>query len=229
MLKPLIGHPFAAYRAIGGVALIEQYLHGQNGTNLKSLNTLVQDPRSDVRDAIRLAVQHTGDPQADKLNELFQTWQQAGSSRVQALAYQILPNLPTEMLLDKLKMLEAEAITGQPEVRKTVSKVLSIIATDGLADNILAVLLEWSSREEPDPGVIAGCLSKPWAAAYPEQSLDILTRLTARTGAQKRIRKALQSLARHGAESDVLSALEDWRTADDPLLREAGFDEKLNL
>jgi hypothetical protein len=229
MLKPLSGHPFSAYRAVAGVALIEQYLHGLNGTNLKALNVLVRDPRREVRDAIRLAVEHSGNPQAEKLNELFHTWQQSDATRVQALAYQILPSLPEELVLDKLQALGKKDFTSQPEVRKVLSRTLSALAANGHAETVLRLLSQWAASKYSDHRMVADCLSRPWAAAYPAASLDLLTSLASHTSPGKRIRKVLQSLYRHGAEAEVRTTLAAWRDSTNTNLQAAASDKKLNL
>ena len=229
VLKPLIAHPFAAYRAVAGVTLIEQYLHGLNGTNLKALNALVQDPRNEVRSAIHLAVQHTDDPQAEKLNELFDTWQQSDATRVQALAYQILPGLPPELVLEKLQLLGSKEFTGQPEVRKVLSRTLSTLAADGHAETILGLLSRWASNKDSNHRMITDCLARPWASAHPSESLQILATLASQAVPGKHIRKALQSLFRHGAEYEVRTTVAAWRGSTDTNLQAAASDEKLKL
>lgn len=226
-LRPLVTHPYAAYRAAAGIALLEQYLLGINGTALKDLNALVQDPRQDVQQAIRLAVLRASNADPEKLDHLYRTWQQSPSPRVQSLAYQILPNLPDAIIIEKIQALETDAIPSQPEVKKTLASTLAALGAGSQAEQVLGILSAWAAQTEPDFRVIAASLSKPWAAEYAVQSLQILTRLASQTGPQKRIRKALQSLYRHGADAQVLAALEEWRNADGPNLQAAGNDDKL--
>ncbi len=229
MLRPLITHPYAAFRAVAGVALLEQYLGGLNGTTLKDLNAMVQDPRSDVREALRLALLRAQNADPEKLKELYSAWQKDPSSRVQSLAYQILPNLPQEMLLEQLAALELGETDRQAEVKKTLASTLSTLGATGHADQVLTVLGIWAGQDDPDVGIIAPCLSSPWAADHPEQALEILTRLTSRTGPKKRIRKTLESLYRHGADTEVLATMERWRASENLNLCAAGEDEKLNF
>lgn len=228
-LRPLANHSLAVYRAAAGIALLRQYLDGRNGTTLQSVNALAQDPRQDVREAIRLAALHANQADPQKLEELYQAWQSSGAPRLQALAYQLLPNLPGEIVLQKLETLEAEALASQPEVRKTLASTLSTLAANGHAEEVLAILARWASRPEPDHRIITRCLTNSWAARHPAESLQILTTLASRTGPKKRIRRALESLYRHGAGSEVLAALEDWRSADNANLRAAGLDVNLTL
>jgi hypothetical protein len=146
---------------------------------------------------------------------------------MQSLAYQILPNLPEEMILKQITALEMGQIDRQAEVRKILANTFSILAVNGHADQVLSVLETWSGQDEPDLGTITRCFSKPWVVDYPVQVMDILTRLVARTGPKKRIRLTLESLYRNGAEVEVLAVLENWRESDDPNLRAAGEDQKL--
>ncbi len=228
-LRPLDNHHLAAYRAVAGIARLRQVLDGRNGTTLQSVNALAQDPRQDVREAIRLAALHANQADPEKLEELYQAWQSSGAPRLQALAYQILPNLPDEIVLQKLDTLEAEALASQPEVRKTLASTLSTLAANGHAEEILAILFRWAARPEPDHRIITRCLTNSWAAKHPAESLEILTELTAQLGAKKRIRKTLESLHRHGAQTEVLAALETWRKSNNANLQAAANDEKLSL
>lgn len=228
-LRPLANHSLAVYRAAAGIALLRQYLDGRNGTTLQSVNALAQDSRQDVREAIRLAALHANHANPEKLAELYQAWQASGAPRLQALAYQLLPNLPGEIVLQKLETLEAEALASQPEVRKTLASTLSTLAANGDAEEVLAILARWAARPEPDHRIITRCLTNSWAARHPAESLEILTELTAQLGAKKRIRRTLESLHRHGAQTEVLAALEEWRISNNANLQAAANDEKLTL
>ena len=228
-LRPLVIHQLAAYRAIAGVALLNQFLEGRNGTTLASINALVQDPRQDVREAIRLAALHDSHANPDKLVTLYENWKTSDSPRVQTLAYQLLPNLPGETALQKIRSLNASVGDLPPEVRVTLAGTLTALAASGHAEEVLEVLVIWAAQPGLDHRIATRCLSKSWAAKYPDESLQILTALAARTGPKKRIRKALESLYRHGADAEVLAVLETWRSAEDANLRASGQDEKLTL
>ena len=226
-LQPLVSHPFAAFRAVAGAALLGQYLEGRNGTTLNAINTLVQDPRKDVREAIRLAAIRANYGNPVRLEELYQAWLGSDSPRVQALAYQILPNLPDELVLQHLESLETSALTDKTEVKTTLASTLSSLAANGQPGKVLEILASWASQPEPDHRMVARCLSNSWAAKYPDESLQILADLAARTGPKKRIRKALESLYRHGAQEQVLAALQNWLSSENANLRAAGRDERL--
>jgi hypothetical protein len=228
-MRPLITHPYAAYRAIAGVALVTRLLNGTDQTSPKDLNGLVQDARKDVRQAILLASVQNAGSKPEKINALYDFWQQSGATRDQSLAYQLLPHLPAEIAIQKLDAFR-ESIQDTPaEVRKTLSSALAALGTSGFEEEVFAILDCWASMNDPDYRIVASSLSRPWAAAYPEQSLEILTRLADKVGAKKRIRKVLQIMHRNGAEEEVQAALQSWRSASSPNLRAAGNDEKLNL
>lgn len=228
-MQPLIRHPFAAYRAAAGVALVTRFLDGSNNTTLKDINGLVQDPRADVRLAIQMAVTQITDPDQDKLEALYTTWQRSDSPRIQALAYQILPHLPEEMILEQVRTMQTESAEFPAEVRSTIASALSQLGAGGHPEGVLGILSNWAAQEDPDYRMVAGSLSKPWAAEHPEKTLEILTQLAGRVGAKKRIRKALENLNRNGAEELVAAVLESWRNAENPNLKAAGSDEKLNI
>ncbi|MBN2045797.1 MAG: hypothetical protein JW757_12305 [Anaerolineales bacterium] len=228
-LRPLVNHPLAAYRAVAGAALVTRFLDGTDQTSPKDLNGLAQDPREDVRQAVLLAAIQNADANPEKVDELYIAWQQSGATRVQALAYQILPYLPGEAALEKVYAFRESLQDHPAEVRKTLSNVLCTLGANGQSQAVFEILTYWADQDEPDYNAVARSLSKPWAACCPEQSLEILTRLAEKAGAKKRIRKALQNLSRNGAEEQVKDVLENWRNAENPNLRAAGNDEKLNL
>ncbi len=228
-MQPLIRHPFAAYRAAAGVALVTRFLDGSNNTTLKDINGLVQDPRADVRLAIQMAVTQITDPDQDKLEALYTTWQRSDSPRIQALAYQILPHLPEEMILEQVRTMRdrIRRIPGRG-AQHACQRPLSTWRRRA-SEGVLEILSNWAAQEDPDYRMVAGSLSKPWAAEHPEKTLEILTQLAGRVGAKKRIRKALENLNRNGAEELVAAVLESWRNAENPNLKAAGSDEKLNI
>jgi hypothetical protein len=228
-LRPLITHPYAAYRAVAGVALVTRFLNGENNTTLKDLNGLVQDPRNDVRLAIQTAAVQTNDPNPEKIEALYDTWQKSNATRIQTLAYQILPHLPEEITLKKINAFRENLYTHPPEVRKTLAKSLAHLVANGHASEVLEILTYWSTQDQPDFGLVARSLSRPWAAHFPDQALEILTKLAANAGAKRRIRKALENLYNRGAEEQVKSVLESWRNSENPNLRAAGNDKNLNF
>lgn len=228
-LRPLASHSFAVFRAIAGAAMVEQYIRGSNGTRLADLKTLAQDPRQDVRDAIRLAVVMTGAEAPEQLEQLYEAWVTSPSPRTRTLAYQILPELPGKIILEKIENLNNGTLTHQPEVKKSLAKSLSILGAGGHAPQVLAILSTWARQPEADYRLICRCLSDSWASSHAEESLTILAQLAAQNGPRKRTRKALESLYQRGAKQEVRAALQQWRESDNPNLKAAGDDPKLKL
>lgn len=226
-LRPLTTHSYAVFRATAAAALTLQYLQGINGTTLKDLTALGQDPRDDVRDAIRLALDHHKDDGADMLDALYENWLKSGSPRLQSLALGILPQLPETAALEKLRQLKADTLEPNPEFKKTLANTLSQLAAGDHPEEVLSLLENWAAQPEPDTWLIGRCLAKPWAADYPKQSLALIETLAALAGPNKQTRKALLSLHQRGAQTEVSAALQKWQHSDNPLLSAAGRDEKL--
>ena len=228
-LRPLIDNQYTVFRAVAGAARAEKFLKGKNGTRLDDLKSLAQDPRRDVLEAIRMAVLQVRETSSNRLEELYEAWIASPSPRTRTLAIQILPNLPEGVILEKIEKLKSSALTGQPEVKKALGKVLAGLGAGSHAPQVLAILSAWARKPDPDSWLICASLSKPWASEYAEESLAILTQLATQTGPKKRIRKALESLHRHGAKQEVQAALQQWRSAAHPNLRAAGNDPKVEL
>ncbi|MEJ2759472.1 MAG: hypothetical protein P8046_13410 [Anaerolineales bacterium] len=227
-LRPLTTHSYAVFRATAAAALTFQYLQGINGTTLKDLTALGQDPRDDVRDAIRLALDHHKEDGSEMLDALYETWLKSGSPRLQALALGILPQLPDTATLEKIRHLKADTLKPNPEFKKTLANTLSQLAGGDYPEEVIALLENWAAQPEPDIWLISRCLAKPWAASYPQQSLALLETLAADTGPNKQVRKALLNLYQYGAQTEVLAAVQAWQHSDNPRLSAAGRDEKLH-
>jgi len=220
-LRPLINHSHAGIRAIAGAALAERYLKGLNGTGLKDLALLAQDPRQDVRSAVLLAciMPNTSAPQ--KQIEIFQSWLAQSSPRLQGLALQLLPHLPAELILEQLPNLENYNPSLEPGVRRALAEAVSKLGQGEHSAQVLAILSTWAGDPDRYYWVITNCLSRSWAAAHADQSLAILTGLAAVKGGRKKILSALKSLQRHGAKTEVQDILQSWHTSSNPQLRAA--------
>lgn len=227
-LRPLTTHSYAVFRATAAAALTLQYLQGINGTTLKDLTTLGQDPRDDVRGAIRVALLYHQEDGAEMLDILYEAWLTSGSPRLQSLALDILPQLPEQNALKKLRQLKAETLGSNPEFKKFLANILSQLAAGDYPEEVLSLLENWAAQPQPDTWLIGRCLAKPWAAAYPQQTLALLKTLAAHSGPNKQVRKALRSLHQRGAHAEVSAALQKWQQSDNPQLSAAGRDEKLH-
>lgn len=226
-LRPLTNHTYAIYRAVAGAALTLQYLKGINGTTLKDLTTLAQDPRQDVRDAIRVALLHSQTDSAEQLDTLYETWLKSSSPRLQTTALQILPHLPEETALEKIRQLQAHTLDTTAEAKKNYVEALTQLASGAYPREVLKILVAQAAQPEPDIWLISRSLAKPWAAGYPQETLTLLETLAAHIGPHKQIRKALRGLHHNGAHAEVIAALSTWQQSDNPQLAAAGRDEKL--
>jgi hypothetical protein len=220
-LRPLIVHTLAGMRAVAGAALAERYLKGINGVGLKELNTLAQDPRQDVRDAVLLACAMPISHASGKQTELFDIWLANPSPRLQGLAFQLLPYLPENVILQQIRQLEDNTLPQEPGVRRSLAEAVSKVGRGGDGLQALEVLSGWAENPDRYYWVITRCLSRSWAANYPKESLAILTQLAATTGGRKKILSTLDALQRHGAKKEVQSLLQDWLTSGQSQLQSA--------
>lgn len=220
-LRPLITHTHAGVRAIAGAALAEGFLKGVNGKGLKELSSLAQDPRQDVRDAVLLACALPASHAPQKQTEIYQSWLAHSSPRLQGLALQLLPYLPEDAILQQIHKLKNFVPPKEPGARRSLVEAISKLGRGDHAPEILEILSGWAEDPEQYDWVITRCLSRSWAAAYPHDSLAILTQLAAVEGGRKKILGALKALQRHGAQHEVQAVLQDWLASGQPRLESA--------
>jgi len=220
-LRPLITHTHAGVRAIAGAALAEGFLKGVNGKGLKELSSLAQDPRQDVRDAVLLACALPASHAPQKQTEIYQSWLAHSSPRLQGLALQLLPYLPEDAILQQIHKLKNFVPPKEPGARRSLVEAISKLGRGDHAPEILEILSGWAEDPEQYDWVITRCLSRSWAAAYPHDSLAILTQLAAVEGGRKKILGALKALQRHGAQHEVQAVLQDWLASSQPKLQSA--------
>ena len=221
-LQPLINHELAGLRAVGGAALALRYLKGINGTALKDLKRLGQDPRQDVRTALVLAFNASPDTSPQKLGAVIDAWLAESSPRLKTVALSLLPALPPEETLSRLQGLDGRSLSAEPEVRRALFEAVDSLGKNEMGEQALALLADWAQDAETYYWVIARCLAKSWAAAFPEKSLAILTTLAAQQGPKKKIRTALQAIQTHGADQQVRQTVQQWQAAENKNLQEAG-------
>jgi hypothetical protein len=220
-LRPLITHTHAGVRAIAGAALAEGFLKGVNGKGLKELSALAQDPRQDVRDAVLLACALPASHAPQKQTEIYQSWLAHSSPRLQGLALQLLPYLPEDAILQQIHKLKNFVPPKEPGARRSLAEAISKLGRGEYGPEILEILSGWAEDPDQFDWVITRCLSRSWAAAYPHDSLAILTQLAAVEGGRKKILGALKALQRHGAQQEVQAVLQDWLASGQPRLQSA--------
>jgi sugar diacid utilization regulator len=86
---------------------------------------------------------------------------------------------------------------------------------------VFVLLSAWAENPDRYYWVITRSLSRSWAASHPNESLAILTHLAEIKGGRKKILNALKALQSHGAKTEVLDTLQQWRTSDQPQLQSA--------
>jgi len=229
-LRPLIAHSHAGVRAIAGAALAEGFLKGVNGKGLRELTALAQDPRQDVRDAVLLACALPASQAPKKQIEIYQSWLTHSSPRLQGLALQLLPYLPEDAILQQIDQLKDFVPPKEPGARRSLAEAIAILGRGTHGPEILSILSGWAEDPEQFDWVITRSLSRSWAAAYPQQSLAILTRLAAAEGGRKKIISALKALQRHGAKDEVQAVLQAWFSSSQPKLQSAArkAEKRLN-
>jgi hypothetical protein len=210
ILQPLITHSSAALRSIAAVTLLERYLKGLNGSNLKTLTQLAQDPRPDVRLAVLLACRIAVSHAPEKQTAIFESWMADTSPYLQALALQLLPSLPVSVILQQLNRLESYQPSQEPSVKRALADAISTLGQDEFCPQVLTILSNWADDAERYDWIITESLSRSWAAAVPQESLAILTRLAAKQSGRKRILSTLEALQRHGAGNEVQATLQEW-------------------
>ena len=223
-LIPLVTHDKTAIRAVASSAMVLHFLKGINGTSLADLRMLAKEPRQEVREAVVQVCQQAATSHPEKLSELVTAWQTESSPRLQSIAIRLMPGLPKEEAAHTLKQLAKIELPADPEIRTALEQTINQLGQNKADADAIQILQLWSETPETFYWVIARCLAKGWAAAYPDEAMPILTRLAAEKGPKKKIRNALQSFQHHGASATVLETIQAWQTSEDANLRLAGED-----
>lgn len=228
-LLPLVNHEKTAIRATASSAMALRFLKNINGTSLQDLQMLAKEPRPEVRETMILACQQITSEHPKKLGELISAWQTDSSPRLQSIAIRLMPNLPKAEAARTLELLTQTELPNNPEVRPALEQTINQLGQNGADAEAIQILQLWSQTPETFYWVITRCLAKSWAAAYPNEAMQILTRLAAERGPKKKIRNALQAFQHHGAYDLVLETIQSWKVSDNPNLQQAGEDatEKL--
>jgi len=203
-LKPLLGDPDPAIRALSAVAMAERYLRSKD-INLKDLYAPANDPNPEVRAALARALIEFTPPQPEKLTPLIEAWLPVDSTgvpdhklRTTHIALLLLPHLsvsPSHLfpLLSPLDSVEDHAF------RAALVTCLNTLAEKNppvypLSAPILDLLSQWAARPEPNVWLITHVLSASWAQNHREEAARILNELAVQAGM---IRPILRALERH--------------------------------
>jgi hypothetical protein len=76
---------------------------------------------------------------------------------------------------------------------------------------VLSSLEKWAEGGEHQLWVTCKVLSRSWAVAHIDRSLNIIALLTAQQGPEKIILKTLKAMRRHGAEEAIEEVITQWQ------------------
>jgi hypothetical protein len=217
-LRPLVNHSQAAIRAIAAAVFANQYCSGEK-FSIKELAVFGRDPRKDVRLALVFALNQAGKQHPDKLLALAQSWITGESPRLVAVALQLLPSLAELNASKVVELLAAFQPSSDPEVRSSLVDCLVELAQGELSDEVLSLLEKWGASPEDYLWVLGKVLSRSWAVAHIDRSLEILTLLAAQQGPEKILLKTLKAMRRHGADEAIAQIVHRWREDPNPNLQ----------
>jgi hypothetical protein len=202
-LRPLISHRLVAGRAIGAVALADQYIAGKQAT-AKDLQKPATDPRVEVRNALGRELLVNGNKDSGKLMALGMSWLPNTAPKLRYTALIFTPALAAshgEQLIDLLSPLGHDS---DWDVRAVLVDALNSLGQAGLGESVMELLHNWASDPNPNGWVISRVLSASWSAAYPAQTRVVLGELSLKNGTESQVKSAVEALSRHGVEIDKL-------------------------
>jgi HEAT repeat protein len=202
-LRPLLDHPLAAGRALGAVALANQFMAGMDAT-AKDLRKPANDPRPDVRTALGQALLATGHLAPPKLLGLGTNWLMNTAPKPRATALIFIPGLAESHGKRVVGLLGPLGSDPDREVRATLVDALNALGRAGLAESVMELLAFWATENHPNAWVISRVLSASWVAEYPTQAEAILRDLASEPGTSSQVNSAIEALARHGVEIEIL-------------------------
>jgi HEAT repeat protein len=202
-LRPLISHRLVAGRAIGAVALADQFLAGKQAT-AKDLHKPANDPRLEVRKALGRELMINGNQDLGKLQALAISWLTNTASKSRYTALIFAPALAIshgELLIDLLTPFDRDS---DWDVRAVLVDALNKLGQAGLGESVMELLYSWASDPNPNSWVISRVLSASWSAAYPAQTRVVLAELSLKNGTESQVKSAVEALSRHGVEINKL-------------------------
>lgn len=201
-LRPLLDHELAAGRAIGAVALANQYVAEMDATS-KDLRKPANDPRDDVRIALGKALLAVGHKAPQKLLDLGTTWLMNAAPKPRYTALIFIPALAESFGKRVVGLLGPLGADPDRDVRAALVDALNALAQAGLAESILELLLLWVAESRPNSWVISRALSASWVVDYPKEAESILQELSSKIGTSSQVKSAVEALARHGVDVNI--------------------------
>jgi hypothetical protein len=201
-IRPLLEHDLAAGRAIGAVALAQQFIAGKDAT-AKDLRKPANDPRQDVRISLGSALRDIGSKAPDKLLNLGTPWLLNAAPKPRYTALVFIPALAESHGQRVVGLLGPLGNDPDREVRAALVAALNALAQAGFAESVLELLSLWAAEAHPNSWVISRVLSASWVAAHPAEAESILKVLSSKPGTTSQVNSAVEALARHGVEIDI--------------------------
>ena len=198
-LRPLLSHKLAAGRAIGAVALADQFITGKQATP-KDLRKPANDPRLEVRNALGRELLAVGHKDLEKLLALGTPWLMNAAPKPRYTALIFIPALAPSQGKRLVGLLGPLGNDPDREVRAALVDALNSLGQAGLSESVIELLALWASEPHPNSWVISRVLSTSWAAAYPTQTQSVLQELSSKKGTASQVKSALEALSRHGVE-----------------------------
>jgi len=201
-LRPLLEHKLAAGRALGAVALADQFIAGKDAT-AKDLRKPANDPRQDVRFSLGRALLTLGDNAPEKLLNLGTPWLMNAAPKPRYTALIFIPALAESHGQRIVGLLGPLGSDPDREVRAALVEALNALARKSLVESVLELLSLWSAEAHPNSWVISRVLSASWVADHPAVAVSILKELSSKPGTSSQVNSAVEALARHGVEIDI--------------------------
>jgi hypothetical protein len=201
-LRPLLDHPLAAARAIGAVALANQFMAGQDAT-AKDLRKPANDPREDVRKSLGRALYALADTDPKKLLDLGTPWLMNAAPKPRYTALIFIPALAESHGERLVGLLGPMGADPDYEVRAALVEALNALARADLAESVLELLALWAAEAHPNAWVISRILSASWVAEYSTEAESILQELSSKAGTSSQVKSAIEALARHGIDINL--------------------------
>ena len=201
-LRPLLAHPLAVGRAVGGVSLAHRYVKYGDSTP-KDLHHPGNDTRQDVRLALGRSLFVLTQAYPDATMRLGTSWIKQSSPRLRYTALVFLPALAHKFESEIIGLLGIASTDPSQEVRAALVNALNDLAISGFTNSVLGLLSLWSSESQPDSWLICRVLSSSWAANHAAEVKSILQEVYAKTGESSHITGVLKALKRHGLDIDV--------------------------
>ncbi|NPA93450.1 MAG: hypothetical protein GXO56_07200 [Chloroflexi bacterium] len=195
-LQEMAASSWAGIRALAAVALAARALQG-NAAPGAWLRRLAADPRDEVRTALETFLRKKAAEAPDALLAMLTSWKQAKqplSPRAAVLMLHVLPDVPEAYASRGLRLAAAFRDDSRPEVQRALGDALRRFATQGLDEEVLALLTSWIEAPPTPAEAYARALRGSWPRRHRDRALALLTAIENRFGTSRPLRRARQAL-----------------------------------